>query len=282
MVTMSCGLTLQICLTIALSFHCRHWKFGFVNGQVSLAWSIALRTQELYIHHLSWKKGGGKRELVAAPWTSYRQFSHVLWLKAHNHWLLRACLIGGKRKLPHPTCQVRLGLPSVISFQGVCSSLTLCTLVIRVLCQVLEPTAFLVHPVLEPLQKMLLLPTQVRQTAHGNSSELCRRTRPYHRSKTFLHLLLILSPSLLLSKSSASFQVKSLLTHSSSKSAMITRSSASRSSRGLQSRMRDNASSTMMKSSGLSTKALVNTDLRGYPPDIFLICPQKDTLWGTH
>ena len=28
-VTMSCGLTLQICLIIALSFHCRHWRFGF-------------------------------------------------------------------------------------------------------------------------------------------------------------------------------------------------------------------------------------------------------------
>ena len=47
-VTMSCGLTLQICLIIALSFRCRHWRFGFVNGQVSLAWSIALCTQELY------------------------------------------------------------------------------------------------------------------------------------------------------------------------------------------------------------------------------------------
>ena len=47
-VTMSCGLTLQICLIIALSFRCRCWRFGFVNGQVSLAWSIAPRTQELY------------------------------------------------------------------------------------------------------------------------------------------------------------------------------------------------------------------------------------------
>ena len=47
-VTMSCGLTLQICLVIALSFRCSHWRFCFVNGQVSLAWSIALSTQELY------------------------------------------------------------------------------------------------------------------------------------------------------------------------------------------------------------------------------------------
>ena len=45
MVTMSCCLTLQICLIIALSFHCRCWRSGFVNGQVSLAWSIVLPTQ---------------------------------------------------------------------------------------------------------------------------------------------------------------------------------------------------------------------------------------------
>ena len=44
----SCGLTLQICLIIALSIRCRHWRFGFVNGQVLLAWSIALYTQHLY------------------------------------------------------------------------------------------------------------------------------------------------------------------------------------------------------------------------------------------
>ena len=48
MVAVSCGLTLQICLIIALSFRCRRWRLGFVNGQVSLAWSIALRTHELY------------------------------------------------------------------------------------------------------------------------------------------------------------------------------------------------------------------------------------------
>ena len=47
-VTVSCCLTLQICLIIALSFCCRRWRFGFVNGQVSLAWSIAHHSQELY------------------------------------------------------------------------------------------------------------------------------------------------------------------------------------------------------------------------------------------
>ena len=49
MVAVSCGLTLQICLIIALSFRCRRWRQGFVTGQVSLAWSIALRTYVLYL-----------------------------------------------------------------------------------------------------------------------------------------------------------------------------------------------------------------------------------------
>ena len=79
-------------------------------------WHGALR----YAHkscthsHVSWKKGGRKRELVSAPWTSSRWFSHVLWSKAHNHWLLRACPLGSKRKLPPPACQTRLELPSVV------------------------------------------------------------------------------------------------------------------------------------------------------------------------
>ena len=47
-VAVSCGLTLQICLIIALSFRCRCWRQGLVTGQVSLAWSIAFHTHELY------------------------------------------------------------------------------------------------------------------------------------------------------------------------------------------------------------------------------------------
>ena len=44
MLAVSCGLILQICLIIALSFRCRCWMLDFVNGQVSLAWSIAFCT----------------------------------------------------------------------------------------------------------------------------------------------------------------------------------------------------------------------------------------------
>ena len=66
MLAVVCGLTLQICLIIALSFRCRRWRLGFVNGQVSLAWSIALRTHGLYKWLRVLQKGGGKREVVSA------------------------------------------------------------------------------------------------------------------------------------------------------------------------------------------------------------------------
>ena len=72
----------------------------------------------------------------------------MLWLKVHSHLLLRACLLSSKRKLPPQACQVRPELPSVVCHPRACSSLASCTSVVRVLCLVLEPTAFLVHPVL--------------------------------------------------------------------------------------------------------------------------------------
>ena len=67
LVVTSCGLTLQICLIIALSFCCRHWRFGFVNGHSH--WHGALRSaHKSCTHgHVSWKRGGVKKELVAAP-----------------------------------------------------------------------------------------------------------------------------------------------------------------------------------------------------------------------
>ena len=39
MLAVSCGLTLQICLIIALSFSCRCWRLGFVNGQVQVSYT---------------------------------------------------------------------------------------------------------------------------------------------------------------------------------------------------------------------------------------------------
>ena len=42
------GLILQICLIMALSLCCKRCRFVLASGQASLAWSMALRTQELY------------------------------------------------------------------------------------------------------------------------------------------------------------------------------------------------------------------------------------------
>ena len=56
MVAVSCGLTLQICLIIALSFRCRRKRQDFVTGQVSLAWSIALSTHEPRVLKGRWRE----------------------------------------------------------------------------------------------------------------------------------------------------------------------------------------------------------------------------------
>ena len=93
---------------------------------------------------------------------------------------------------------------------------------------------------------MLLLPTPVRQTAYGNSPELCGRPRPVPQIMIFVFPAFTLSPF----SSIASFQVKSLLKFFDD-SAMISRSSAQRSSQGTPERnSRDKASNTMMKSRG--------------------------------
>ena len=97
---------------------------------------------------------------------------------------------------------------------------------------------------------MLLLPTPVRQTVHGNLPELCKRSRTVPQIMTFVFPAFTLNSFF----SMASFNIKSLLTHSSRELAMMTRSSAYRFSQGTPAQnSRDKASSTMMKSKGLIT-----------------------------
>ena len=145
----------------------------------------------------------------------------VLWLKAHSHRLLTACLLGSKRRLPPPVCQARLGLLSVVCrLRGVLFPGTVYTCNQGPLVKCLSTLYFLCTQCLQPLQKMLLLPTPVRQTAHGNSPELCRRSSPVPQIMIFVFPAFTLSPF----SSIASLHIKSLLTHSSSDSAMITRS----------------------------------------------------------
>ena len=103
----------------------------------------------------------------------------MLWLKVHSHLLLRACLLSSKRKLPPQACQVRPGFPSVVCHpRGVQFPGTVYICSQGLFFKRLSPLHFLCTQCLQPLQKMLLLPTPVRQTAHGNSPELCRRSSP--------------------------------------------------------------------------------------------------------
>ena len=153
--------------------------------------------------HVSWKRGSGKRELVAAPWTSSRWFSQVLWVKVQSHRLLRACLLGSKRKLPPPACQVRLGLPSKgVQFPG--------TVYICNQCPLSSAWAYCISCVPSACSHCRICCCCLLQ---------CNRQRietglnfaggpgPYHRSLSYLHLLSVLSPPLLLSKSKASWHI---------------------------------------------------------------------------
>ena len=204
--TRSCSLTLQINLIIALSCRCRCWRFGFVKSQVSLAWSIALLTQELYT----------RPRVLKERWREERtgsnslNFFQAVFTRVHSHQLLRACLLGSKMKLPPPACQVRLGLPSVVchprgmQFPG---TMYICN---QGLCRALEPTAFHVHPVLAAIAEDAVA-AQCDRMAHGNLPELCKRSRPVPQimilvfpAFTLCPFSFILSPPLLLSKSRAS------------------------------------------------------------------------------
>ena len=119
-----------------MSFRCRHWRFGFVSGQVSLAWSIALHTHELYTQLRVLKKRW-REERTSSRFLNFFQAVFTC-IVVHNHLLLRACLLGSKRKLPPQACRTSFcGLP--LKGHAVPR---------QVFCQALEPAAFLVHPVL--------------------------------------------------------------------------------------------------------------------------------------
>ena len=206
-VKMSWGLILQICVIIALSLHCS-----------LLAWSIALRTQELHTRPRVLKQRW-LEERIGSSFLNVFQTVLTRTVVESSQPPPAEHVLGSKGSYHLQLVRCDLDFPFD---QGACSSLAPCTSVIRVLCQTLEPIAFIVHPCLQPLQKMLLLPFPVRQTAHENWPELCRRSRPVPQIMIFVFPAFTLSPF----SSIDSILVKSLLTHSSRDSAMITRSSA--------------------------------------------------------
>ena len=143
MVTLSWVLTLQICLIIALSFRWQTLEVWLYQWP-----SLTGTEQELYMQLYVLKERWHKERTGSSSLNFFKVVFTLLWLKVHSHQLLRACLLGRRRKPSPPTCQVRLGPPSLVCHPRGCSSLASCTSVIRVLCQALEPTAFFVHPVL--------------------------------------------------------------------------------------------------------------------------------------
>ena len=113
-VTMSCGLTLQICLIIALSFRCRHWRFGFVSGQVSLAWSIALRTQELYTWPRVLKERWREDRTGSRSLNFFQAVFTRVMVESSQPPAAESMSPKKQKKLPPQACQVRPGLPSVV------------------------------------------------------------------------------------------------------------------------------------------------------------------------
>ena len=144
--TLSCSLSLQICLIIALSFHCRCWRFGFVSCQVSLALSIELLTQELYTWPHALKERWRKERTRSSSWNFFQAVFIGVVVKVHSHWLLRACLQVANGSYHLQLVRSDLDFLFWSAIQRACSYLAPCTSVIRVLCQAPEPTAFLVHP----------------------------------------------------------------------------------------------------------------------------------------
>ena len=213
--TMSCGLTLQICLIIALSFHSR------VGGLV-LSMAKSLLHGALRFAHKSFTCGHAcdilkerRREerTDSSSWNFFQPvFTHIV-VKVHSHQLLRACLLGSKEatisSLSGPTWTSICGLPSkghAVPWHHVH----------QVLCQVPEPNAFLVQPVLAAF----LEDAVAVHSSATSGAWTCLPCRAVLLIMTFIFPAFTLSPF----SSIASLQVKSLLTHSSSNSAMIIRS----------------------------------------------------------
>ena len=247
------------------AWHCRSvWSLpchfdadvgGLALSMAKSHWNGALRSaHKSYTHgHVSWKSGVWKRELVAAPWTSSRRFSHVLWLKVHSHQLMRACLLGSKRKLIPPNCHVPTWTALYVwsAIQGACSYLAPCTSVIRVFCQALEHTAFLVHTVLAAVAENAV-------AAHSSATDgpwklaWTLQEVQTHTTDHDLHLSCIYSQSFLLHCFFPSQQPPDTFLEQFSDDNKVI---------GIEvlpgdpeQNLRDKASSTMMKSSGLTTE----------------------------
>ena len=138
------------------AWHCRSvWSlpchFAADAGGLALSlakshWHGALHcAHKSCIHcYAFWKRGGVKIELVADPWTSSTCCGWKF--TATCCWEHVSKVAKGSYHLKLVRSDLDFFMWSAI--QGACSSVAPCTSVVRVFFQVLEPTAFLVHPVL--------------------------------------------------------------------------------------------------------------------------------------
>ena len=186
-------------------FRCRRWRFGFVNGQVSLAWSIALCTQELYTWPCVLKERWCEERTGSRSLNFFQAvFTHVV---VEHSQPPAAESMSSKRKLPPQACQVQPGLPSVVchprgvQFPGTVYIYKGPFSRAWAHCISCAPSACSHCSCCCPLQ----CDRQSMET-RLNSAE---GPVPYRRSwsLSFLHLLSVLSSPLLLSKSRASWHI---------------------------------------------------------------------------
>ena len=115
--TVFCGFTLQICLIIAL-ISLQMLEVGLCQWPSFTGMEHCTpHTRAVHTATCLEREKAGRENWYQLLELLPRWFSHVFWSKTHNHWLLRSCLLGSKRKLPPPACQARLGLPSVVCRQ---------------------------------------------------------------------------------------------------------------------------------------------------------------------
>ena len=125
-----------------------HWVFGFVNTQVSLAWRITLRTQVLYTLPRVLKERWREERTGSSSLNSFQA-------------VLTRVVVESSQPLAAESRSPKWQKDATTSSLSGPTWTSLCSLpykghavprhhvhLIKVFCQALEPTAFLVHPVL--------------------------------------------------------------------------------------------------------------------------------------
>ena len=141
----------------------------------------------------------------------------MLWLKVHSHWLLKACLLGSTRKLSPPSCQILLGLPQWSAIRGMQFPGTMCTCNQGPMSRAWAHCISCKPSACSSFRRCCCCPLQCDRQRMETRPELCWMSRPIPQIMIFVFPAF--TPSSF--SSIASLQVKSLLTHSSSDSAMM-------------------------------------------------------------